>query len=60
LKDLIEKHFKYTQSTVAKKVLDDWKKVLPQFIKVYPVDYRRVLEEEKRDGMRQTEGVPRG
>ncbi|MCH7505444.1 hypothetical protein IID04_07440, partial [PVC group bacterium] len=59
LKGLIKKHFKYTQSTVAKKVLDTWEKTLPQFIKIYPVDYRRVLEEE-RERIQQGEGATRG
>lgn len=45
LKGLIERHYHYTESSVAMKVLDDWNKILPQFIKVYPTDYRRVLEE---------------
>ena len=45
LKDLIEKHFKYTQSTVAHGILKDWSEALGQFVKVYPRDYRRVLEE---------------
>ncbi|MDE2027284.1 MAG: glutamate synthase large subunit, partial [Candidatus Omnitrophica bacterium] len=45
LKEMIEKHFKYTQSTVARGILDDWKTALGQFVKVYPRDYRRVLEE---------------
>ena len=45
LKDLIEKHFKYTQSSVAQGILKDWQKNLGQFVKVYPRDYRRVLEE---------------
>ncbi|MBC8287438.1 MAG: glutamate synthase large subunit [Nitrospinae bacterium] len=48
LKALIEEHFKYTQSGVAKKVLDEWEATLPKFIKVYPRDYRRVLEERKK------------
>ena len=48
LKELIEKHFKYTQSSVAQGILKDWPKVLEQFIKVYPRDYRRVLEEENK------------
>jgi glutamate synthase domain-containing protein 2/glutamate synthase domain-containing protein 1/glutamate synthase domain-containing protein 3 len=47
LKGLIEEHFQYTQSSVAKKVLDEWEATLPKFIKVYPTDYRRVLEERK-------------
>ena len=48
LRDLIEEHFKSTQSSVAKKVLDEWEETLPKFIKIYPTDYRRVLEERKR------------
>ncbi len=46
LKALIQKHYDYTQSTVAKKILDNWKESLSQFVKVYPRDYRRVLEGE--------------
>ena len=45
LRTLIENHLKYTQSTVAKQILDHWDNCLPQFVKVYPTDYRRVLEE---------------
>ena len=45
LRNLIEAHAKYTESTVAKQILENWEKVLSQFIKVYPQDYRRVLEE---------------
>ena len=48
LKELIENHYKYTESTVAKRVLDNWNAVLPQFIKVYPTDYRRVIEEAEK------------
>ncbi|MBP6342465.1 MAG: glutamate synthase large subunit [Candidatus Omnitrophica bacterium] len=42
---LIQNHFNYTKSTVAKQVLEQWDKILPQFVKVYPTDYRRVLDE---------------
>jgi glutamate synthase domain-containing protein 2/glutamate synthase domain-containing protein 1/glutamate synthase domain-containing protein 3 len=45
LKDLIEKHFKYTQSSVAQRILKEWDRQLTYFVKVYPRDYRRVLEE---------------
>jgi len=45
---LIENHAKFTGSTVAKRILDDWKTAPQQFIKVYPRDYRRVLEEAMR------------
>jgi len=45
LRQLITNHYKYTESTVAKRVLDNWNALLPQFIKVYPTDFRRVIEE---------------
>ncbi len=45
LRLMIQKHYNYTKSSVAKSVLDRWDLCLPQFVKVYPVDYRRVLEE---------------
>jgi glutamate synthase domain-containing protein 2/glutamate synthase domain-containing protein 3 len=48
LKSLVEEHFLYTQSSVAKKVLDEWEETLPKFIKVYPRDYRRIIEERKK------------
>ena len=47
LKVLIEEHYQSTQSAVAKKVLDDWEETLSSFVKVYPTDYRRVIEELK-------------
>jgi glutamate synthase domain-containing protein 3 len=49
LRSLIEKHQDWTGSTVAEKVLADWEKILPQFVKVMPLDYKRVLEEKKRE-----------
>jgi glutamate synthase (NADPH/NADH) large chain len=48
LNALIEEHYLRTRSSVAKKVLDEWESTLPKFVKVYPRDYRRVLEERKR------------
>ena len=47
LKTLIEKHLKYTGSTVARGILETWDKSLKQFIKVMPTDYKRVLAELK-------------
>ncbi len=48
LKQLIENHLQYTGSAVAKGILDNWQQSLSQFIKVMPVDYKRVLEEMKK------------
>ena len=47
LKNLIEEHSLYTKSVAAQKILDDWDNTLPKFLKIYPRDYRRVLEERK-------------
>jgi glutamate synthase (ferredoxin) len=48
LKALLSKHFEYTKSTVAQKILDDWQNYQARFIKVMPKDYKRVLEAIKR------------
>ena len=45
LKSLIEQHLHHTGSAVAGGVLKGWEGILPQFVKVFPRDYRRVLEE---------------
>ena len=45
LKELIEKHYKYTDSVVAKNILKDWDNQIDNFVKVMPTDYKRVLEE---------------
>ena len=47
LKALIEKHLKYTGSTVARGILENWDESLKQFVKVMPTDYKRVLAELK-------------
>jgi glutamate synthase domain-containing protein 2/glutamate synthase domain-containing protein 3 len=44
IKRLLENHYKYTGSTKAKAILDDWEKEIRWFVKVMPTDYRRVLE----------------
>ncbi|TKB70856.1 MAG: glutamate synthase large subunit [Nitrospira sp.] len=48
LHGLITKHFMYTGSRKAKQVLDAFEATLPKFVKVMPVDYKRVMEERKR------------
>ena len=49
LRNLIEKHQRYTGSTVAEQILADWEHSLNQFVKVMPTDYKRVLEQQKRE-----------
>jgi glutamate synthase (NADPH/NADH) large chain len=45
LKRLIERHFKHTGSTRARQLLDDWAASRAKFVKVFPTDYKRALEE---------------
>jgi glutamate synthase (ferredoxin) len=44
LRQLIERHVQYTDSALGRRVLADWDRMLPQFVKVMPKDYKRVLE----------------
>jgi glutamate synthase (ferredoxin) len=44
LKQLIQQHVDYTESTKGAKVLVDWNAMLPKFVKVMPKDYKRVLQ----------------
>jgi glutamate synthase (ferredoxin) len=48
VRDMIRKHAEYTFSTRARQVLDDWDCMVPRFVKVYPNDYRRAIETQKR------------
>jgi len=43
LRALIAKHFEYTGSPRAEWILDNWSAMLPQFVKVFPHEYKRVL-----------------
>ncbi|WP_424196579.1 glutamate synthase-related protein [Ampullimonas aquatilis] len=45
LKSLIEQHFRYTGSTRAKALLENWEESRKQFIKVFPTEYKRALAE---------------
>jgi glutamate synthase domain-containing protein 3 len=45
LRDLIEKHFRYTGSFRAKEILHDWANKRTRFVKVFPHEYRRALKQ---------------
>ena len=47
LKELVRKHYLYTGSALAGRMLDDWNRYVEEFIQVVPIEYKRVLEEEK-------------
>ncbi|MFL6624039.1 MAG: glutamate synthase large subunit [Sulfurifustis sp.] len=43
VKELLKRHVRYTNSTLAQRLLDRWKASQAKFIKVMPKDYKRVL-----------------
>ena len=47
LHELIRQHYLYTGSALARRMLDDWNRYIEDFIQVTPIEYKRVLEEEK-------------
>jgi glutamate synthase (NADPH/NADH) large chain len=47
LLSLIQNHFNYTNSSVAKFVIDDFENQLKNFVKVFPKDYKKVLQKKK-------------
>ena len=49
LQELIQKHYQYTGSSVAKFVLDDFDNQLKNFVKVFPKDYKKVLQSKRKN-----------
>ncbi|MDR1517242.1 MAG: glutamate synthase large subunit [Dysgonamonadaceae bacterium] len=47
LRNLIVRHHQYTNSPLAKRILDKWDYYVDKFIKVVPIEYKKVLQEEK-------------
>ena len=44
---LIARHYEYTQSPLALRMLENWEEYVSQFIKVMPIEYKKVMNEEK-------------
>ena len=47
LLEMLQLHQQFTGSTVAQRALDQWPDVLGEFVKVMPIDYKRVLLERQ-------------
>jgi glutamate synthase domain-containing protein 3 len=43
--NLLHNHYSYTKSEAAKEVLDDFEANLKKFVKVMPIEYKRILSE---------------
>ncbi len=47
LRELIHRHWTYTDSQLARRMLDDWQHYADQFIQVIPIEYKKVMQDEK-------------
>jgi len=48
VRDMIVRHVRCTRSRKGEAVLSRWVELVPRFVKVYPNDYRRVIEAQQR------------
>jgi glutamate synthase (NADPH/NADH) large chain len=48
---LISNHYKYTGSARAKHILDNWSEYVDKFKKIVPIEYKKVLQEEKMEAI---------
>jgi glutamate synthase domain-containing protein 2/glutamate synthase domain-containing protein 1/glutamate synthase domain-containing protein 3 len=56
IRNLIQKHYKSTNSNIAKKILNDFQSNLKLFIKVIPIEYKKILESKTvEEGLKLTE-----
>ncbi|MBR3653401.1 MAG: glutamate synthase large subunit, partial [Bacteroidales bacterium] len=47
LHELVRQHYLYTGSGLARTLLDDWTRSIDDFVKVIPIEYKHVLEQER-------------
>jgi len=47
----IANHLKYTGSARAKQILDNWSQYVDKFKKIVPIEYKKVLQEEKMEAI---------
>ena len=45
MRELIERHLRFTGSTLALAIVDDWEAARRKFVKVFPTEYKRALTE---------------
>ena len=53
LLELVRQHYLHTGSALAGRMLDDWSRYIQDFIQVVPIEYKRVLQEEQMNKLRQ-------
>ncbi|HEX3051604.1 MAG TPA: glutamate synthase large subunit [Aggregatilineaceae bacterium] len=47
IRGYLQKHINYTGSAIAQRVLDHWHEYMPRFIKVIPIEYKQILQEQQ-------------
>ncbi|SBV98122.1 glutamate synthase, large subunit [uncultured Dysgonomonas sp.] len=52
LRQLITNHYNYTNSPLAKYILDNWNTEVEKFMKVTPIEYKKVLQDEKLEAIK--------
>ena len=52
LLELIRQHYLHTGSALAGRMLDNWSRYSEEFIQVVPIEYKRVLQEEQMQKLR--------
>ena len=52
LLELIRQHYLHTGSAIAGRMLDEWNRYCEEFIQVVPIEYKRVLQEEQMQKLR--------
>jgi glutamate synthase domain-containing protein 2/glutamate synthase domain-containing protein 3 len=57
LEGLLRRHVEFTGSALAKRLLEDWSGNLKHFVKVLPLEYKRILE-KKSAGKEQSVSMP--
>jgi glutamate synthase (NADPH/NADH) large chain len=63
VRDLLARHVRYTESTVARRLLDGWPAASARFVKVVPRDYKRAMaaiERARADGIPWEQAVMEG
>jgi len=47
IRGYLQKHILYTGSAIAQRVLNHWHEYMPRFIKVIPIEYKQILQEQQ-------------
>ena len=53
IKDLIEKHYAYTFSNIAKQIITNWELSKKMFVKIMPTEYKLALEKLAKENINQ-------